>query len=132
MAWSDPYVNWSNGNNFTYDDMNRITGNINYLYPAASLPTYTQNDILTTTDWSNVQTALATLLAASGVAGTIPGNSMTADTMNAVEGLLLEIYDFLNLKAAQSVATVYCGDNLYASNMGSYTDIAENYVRGVA
>ena len=32
MAWQTPYTSWSNGNLFTYEDMNRITGNINYLY----------------------------------------------------------------------------------------------------
>lgn len=131
MAWTTPVTNWSNGNNFTHDDMNRICGNINYLYPAAALPSYTQNDILTTNDWEDMAKALFTLIEVSGITGEVPVSNMTADTINAVEGLIQEIYDRINLNMAQEVATVYAGDDLYAAAMGSYTDIAENYVRGV-
>lgn len=131
MAWTYTYINWSNGNNFTHDDMNRINANINYLYPAAALPTFTQNDILTTTNWSDMLSALSALVNASGVSGTVPGSTLTADTINAVEGLIQDIYDRINLNNAQGVATVYVGDDLYAAAAGSYTDISENYVRGI-
>lgn len=131
MAWTYTYTDWSNGNNFTHEDMNRISGNINYLYPAAALPTYTQNDILTTTDWAELVKALMALINASGVSGEAPGSILTADTINQVERLIQDIYDRINLNMAQEVATVYAGDDLYAAATGSYTDISENYVRGV-
>ena len=131
MTWTYTYTDWSNGNNFTHEDMNRITGNVNYLYPAASLPTFTQDDILTTTDWNALVNALSVLLSVSGVGGTVPGDRLTADTINEVEELIQAIYDRINLNNAQDVAEVYAGDDLFASASGSYTDIAENYVRGV-
>ena len=125
MAWTYTYTEWSNGNNFTHDDMNRINENINAMYPAASLPTFTQNDILTTNDWSDMMKALLALLSVSGVGGSLPGSDMTADTINEVEGLIQTIYDRIQLNNAQSVANIYTGDDLYAA------EVAENYVRGI-
>lgn len=130
MAWTYTYTDWSNGNNFTHDDMNRITGNINYLYPSAGLPTYTQNDILTTTDWTDVTDALSVLISVSGVGGSVPGDTMTADTMNEVEGLIQQIYDRINLNNAQAVANIYAGDDLYTASVGQYST-CDNYSRGV-
>ena len=130
MAWQTPYTSWSNGNMFTYEDMNRITGNINYLYPAANLPTVTQNDFLTVTLWHSVLGALQTLIFVSGVAADVPGDEMTADTMNDVEDLIQRIADRIELNIAQTVATVYSGDDVRAAESGGYTDVTENYVRG--
>lgn len=131
MAWQEPYVEWANGNMFTYEDMNRIVGNINYLYPSAGLSTYTQNDILGVADWAAVLAALSDLIRTSGLSAVVPGDAMTADTMNDVENLLQDLYDRIGLNAAQAPATIYAGDDLYAASTGSYTDIAENYSRGV-
>lgn len=125
MAWTYTYTEWSNGNNFTYTDMNRINDNINALYPAAALPTYTHNDILTTNDWSDMIKALQVLLSVSGVGGSLPGSLMTADTINEVESMIQAIYDRIQLNNAQSVANIYTGDNLFAA------EVADNYVRGV-
>lgn len=125
MAFTYTYTEWSNGNNFTYTDMNRINENINEMYPAAALPTYTNNDILTTMDWQDMINALQVLLSVSGVGGSLPGSTLTADTINEIESLIQAIYDRINLNNAQEVANIYANDDLYSA------DIAENYVRGV-
>jgi hypothetical protein len=130
MAWIEPVTNWSNGNRFTYADMNRITGNVNYLYPAANLPTYTQNDFLTRSGWDALLSALDTLVTATGLDATVPGDAMTGDTMNEVESLILALKERIELRAAQAVATIYAGDGIYTADAGQYPN-AENYVRGV-
>ena len=132
MAWQTPYTTWSNGNRFTYDDMNRIAGNVNYLYPAASLKAdYTNNDILTTTQWAALLSALQDLIVTTGLSAEIPGEAMTADTINDIESLTQTLYDRIGLNNAQAVANIYTGDDLYAAATGQYTDVAENYTRGV-
>lgn len=130
MAWTTPFTNWSNGNRFTYNDMNRITGNINYLYPGASLPIYTQNDFLTRSGWDAVLSALDTLVLATGLDATVPGDAMTGDTMNEVEELIQRLHDRIELNARQYVASIYVGDGIYTAAVGAYPN-AENYVRGV-
>lgn len=130
MAWQTPKTNWSNGNRFTYIDMNRITGNINYLYPGANLPTYTQNDFLTKNGWDALLSALDLLVTTSGLDATVPGDAMTGDTMNEVEGLILDLKERIELNAAQAVANIYAGDDIYTAAAGSYPN-AENYVRGI-
>lgn len=131
MAWQEPHMDWANGNMFTYEDMNRIVGNINYLYPSAGLTEYTQNDILNVTDWAAVLAALSDLIATSGVESSLPGDGMTADTINDIESLLQTLYDRIGLNAAQAVATIYTNDDLYAAESGAYEDVVENYSRGV-
>lgn len=130
MAWQTPYTSWSNGNLFTYEDMNRITGNINYLYPGANLPEVTQNSFLTVSLWHSVLNALQTLIYVSGLSADVPGDEMTADTMNDVEDLIQRLADRIELNLAQTVATVYTGDDVYVAESGGYTDVSENYVRG--
>lgn len=132
MAWQDPVTTWSNGNRFTYNDMNRIAGNVNFLYPSANLKDdYTQNDFLTTTQWSALTSALQDLIVTTGLSAEIPGEAMTADTINDIESLTQDLYDRIGLNNAQVVANIYTGDDLYAAATGQYTDVAENYTRGV-
>lgn len=130
MAWVTPYTDWSDGQMFTYNDWNRIAGNINHMYPAANIPTVTQNDFLTKQIWDTAIAALQTLIYVTGLAADVPGEDLTADTMNALESLIQGLYDRIALNLAQAVAVVYSGDDLYAAVSGSYPDVAENYVRG--
>lgn len=133
MAWITPKTDWSNGNRFTFDDMNRIAGNVNFLYPAANLKAdWTQNDMLTLSAWNDLLDALQTLIYASGVSASVPGSDMTGDTMNEVEDLIQRINDRIELNLAQAPATIYSGMyHLYAANSGAYVGVAMNYSRGV-
>ena len=126
MAWQTPKTDWANGNRFTYSDMNRITGNINTLYPAANLKDdWAQNDILTVTAWSSVLNALQALIVTSGLSASIPGDAMTGDTMNEVEDLTQRLSDRIELNLAQEVANIYSGDDLFSAAP------VENYTRGI-
>lgn len=126
MTWITPVTSWSNGNRFTCDDMNRIAGNINYLYPDARLKDdYTQNDYLTQSEWDSLTEALNTLVTVSGLKRTVSGYDGTADTFVNIEQLIQDLYDRIALNKAQAPASIYAGDELYVANP------AENYVRGV-
>lgn len=130
MAWVTPYTDWSDGNMFTYEDWNRIAGNINYLYSAANIPTATHNDFLTKAMWTAAINALQTLIYATGLNADVPGSTMNAEAINAIEDLIQQLYDRIGLNLRQTVATAFAGDDIYAANAGQYTDIAENYTRG--
>lgn len=125
MAWTEPKTDWSDDDFFTYEDMNRITGNINHLYPAAELKTdYSTSNILTVDDWNSVISSLSTLRAALGVPGELPENETHSAVFNAAESLLNSLkmrYDLIILNA---MAAQYCGQ-VYAS------EIPEAYSRGV-
>ena len=130
MAWITPYTDWSDGSMFTYEDWNRIAGNINYLYPAANVPTATHNDFLTKSMWDTALSGLQVLIYVSGLQSEVPSHDMTADNMNAMEDLIQALYDRIALNLAQGVAMVYAGDDIYSAGDGTYTGIAENYARG--
>lgn len=126
MAWITPVTTWSGSDRVTYTDLNRIAGNINYLYPLANLnDTYTQNDFFSVSDFAAWTSALEILVAVSGVNGSVPEWTGTAEGMNEIEGLVQAIGDRIELNLLQAPATVYSGDDLYASGA------PENYVRGI-
>ena len=131
MSWQTPFTTWSNGDRFTYEDMNRITGNINVLYPAANLrEDYTQNDILTVSAYESLTDALNTVAQGAGITDTAPGYDGTADTFNQLESMILAVYDRLALNLKQKVANIYTGDGLYSAASGSYPN-CENHTRGI-
>ena len=131
MAWITPKTDWSNGNRFTYEDANRIAGNINFLYPAANLnDSYTKNDFLSTTDFDAWTANLSALVSVSGLTAVVSGYDGTAETFNSIESLLSDLYVRIQLNNEQKVANIYAGDDLFVSNNGSYGN-TENYSRGV-
>lgn len=131
MAWIEPKTNWSN-ERMTHADMNRIAGNVNYLYPAASLKDdYTNNDYLTAAQYADLTDALNSLILTSGYTGSVPAWSATPETLNELETLILGLYNRIALNLAQAVSTIYAGDDLYSAASGQYPNIAEDYSRGV-
>lgn len=130
MAWVTPFTTWSN-EKMTYSDMNRIAGNVNFLYPGASLKdNYTQNDYLLVSEYAALTNALNALIATSGLNGTVPAWNNTPEVLNSLETLIQDLYDRIALNAAQNVAAAYSGDDLYTAAVGSYPN-AEQYTRGV-
>lgn len=126
MTWTEPRTDWSNSNRFTCEDMNKITANINDIYPDANLKiNYTQNDFLTATEWGDIQSKLSTLIAVTGLSAVAPGDGMTSDTFNEIGELTQRLKDRIALNYAQKVATIYAHDDLYPSVAG------ENWSRGV-
>ena len=132
MAWITPKTDWSNGNRFTYNDANRIAGNINFLYPAANVKDdYTQDDYLSVTDFNAWTTNLTALVSVSGLTAVVSGYDGTAETFNSIESLLSDLYIRIQLNNEQKVANIYAGDDLYAASDGQYTGVTENYSRGI-
>lgn len=126
MAWQTPVVTWSSVDRVTYDDLNRIAGNINYLYPLANLKDdYTQNDFFTSAEFAAWTSALEILVAVSGVTSSVPGWDSTPEFFNEIEGLIQALSDRIELNLRQAPATIYAGDDLYVSGA------PENYVRGI-
>lgn len=117
MAWQEPKTDWSAADHVTHSDMNRITGNLNVVYPAGRLKTdYTQNDIVTETEWQQILTSLQAMMATTGISGELPGTEMTAETFNQLEELTQEIYDQIQFLLDQTKASVYSGDLVYAAD----------------
>ena len=77
MAWSTPKTNWASGEFFTYEDYNRITENIEYLYAYCNtnigyigtpydFDTKTASDYLFDTGYNEVHDALRYLYENTG------------------------------------------------------------------
>ena len=114
----------------TYQDMERITGNLKWLYDACvsssitisgsaiSKTSWDRNDILTTTFWTELKTCLQNVCTALSYT---PSESVT-DTMiwsniNTVETIEFECYDILAAYVFVPRLNHYVGDKLGTSNL---------------
>jgi len=114
MAWIEPVTNrTSPSENFTYSDMNRICGNINYLIDrigsgTAIYDTYTVSDIVTSTRWTELITIV------NDFADSISESHVTSDTtytnFNGIETILLHRYQIMPFYPSN---TQYPKTNLY-------------------
>ena len=110
MAWVTPVTNRTNGaDRMSHNDMDRITGNINYLYDAltelgftisgskVSKDSWAWNDIITKSFWESMLTVLGKVCSAiSYTPGTAPTNAMTYQNINNIESILLAVFEFAN------------------------------------
>lgn len=133
MAWVTPKINWSDSDLCTYEDANRIAGNINFLDPGQDLKAdYTQGDYWTEAQIRAILSALSGLIAAVGLDDE-PIQfqpAITAGLLNAIEQQLADAYERLAALDRQHVADIFCGDGIYVAADGQYTNTAENYTRG--
>jgi hypothetical protein len=114
MTWITPKTDWSAADLVTAEDMNRICGNLNIVYPAGKLKTdYTADDFVTVSEWQGILSALSTMLSVIGLAGPIPGDEMTSDTFNQVEELTQKIRTSLETYFLQTKASSYAGDTVF-------------------
>lgn len=126
MAWIEPKTDWTDADHVTYQDMNRIMGNINYLLPSADLKDdYTQNDFVKAAEWAALLSAMSILAQSMLLSLQVPGNEMTSSTFNDVESITALLKERQDLIFAQEVATIYAGDGWRSA------EPAENYVRGI-
>ena len=94
MVWIEPKTDWTASDRVTHTDMNRICGNLNVLLPTGNLKeNFTLNDFLTVSEWQSILAALNQLNAVTGLSSPLPGNEMTAETFNQVEGLIQQLKD---------------------------------------
>lgn len=120
MAWITPKTDWSELDRCGYEDMNRIAGNLNELGGTSLKADYTQDDVVTGTQWTAIIGAVNALVEREEYhTDDEPSMEVTALNFNIVEGLTQEIYDWIALKQRQHDAAVYSGE-IYPG---------ENYVR---
>lgn len=122
MAYTGVKTDWSAADFMTASDLNRIAGNINYLYPDADLKDdYTSNDFLKEAEWNLILVVLDKLKVTLGINTPLPNNTMDFNTFNELESLVLELKTRQDFVFRQDVANHYVGE-LYTT---------ENYTRGI-
>lgn len=134
-TWRPPVTDRNDGSaRMNYDDMERITGNLEWLYDecvdqgitisgsAISKTSWIRDDIITVTFWAELLDCLENVCTAvSYTAQVTPDASMTYTNINLVETIELECYDILNAYDYIPRLNHYVGDDLYAGddfNMG--------------
>lgn len=114
MAWTTPKTDWLESDRCTYNDMNRIAGNVNEICGTSLKADYTQDDVVAL---SAIQAIIAALEATAETAGYIPEDTLTeattADGLNALESYTLGLCDWLNILERQQSAYIYLGDGVY-------------------
>lgn len=86
----------------TYEDMNRITGNIAYLQEALlgsatmSKTSWTQNDFITKALWTEIVMAVEELADMLGVIYFEVTDEMVYTNINNLESICLQVYQSLN------------------------------------
>ena len=112
----------------TYEDMNRITGNLAWLYAQCgemglsvsgsiiSKTAWIQNDIITVAQWTEILTCLDNICTAIQYAKqTEPSNTMIYTNINNVEQIELDCYGVLASYEAIPNMNHYVGDKLVAA-----------------
>lgn len=114
MAWQEPFTDWSAGALVTPDDMNRITGNLNYLLDESRLKTnYTADDYVFLPDWEAICTAyadVAKFIGASEEDYPIPDADATSHNFNLVETFCADAKETVDRMRAQKLANKYVGE----------------------
>lgn len=125
MAWITPKTDWTDAEHVTYDDMNRIAGNVNYLAGTSLKDDYTQDDVVTLTEWKAIITALNDLVENEGYTmDGEPDESTTALNFNTVESITKGTKEWIDLKEYQHVADIYANDDIYPDT------VAGDWARG--
>ena len=131
MAWVTPVTDRTDGSAMmTYQDMDRITGNLKWLYDACvsssitisgsaiSKTSWDRNDILTTSFWAELKTCLQNVC--NAVSYTPPdsvSDSMIWNNINLVEKIEFDCYDILSAYVYVPRLNHYVGDKLGTANL---------------
>lgn len=112
MAWITPKTDWSEIDLCTYEDMNRIAGNLNELAGTSLKADYTQDDVVTVEEWSDIVDTVLGLVESEHYYNhdDVPGMDATALNLNIVEGLTQELADWIELKRRQAESAAYAGE----------------------
>lgn len=125
-TWTDPNTTRSSGNErMTYEDMNRITVNLAWLYAQCgelsitvpgsiiSKTNWIQNDIITVGQWAEILTCLDNICDAIQFTKQVePDNAMVYTNINNVEQIELDCYGVLASYEAIPNMNHYVGDKL--------------------
>lgn len=130
MAWVTPVTDRTDGSAMmTATDMDRITGNIAYLFdyatqeghaPSGSTVTktsWTINDIIERSFWEAMLTTLANICAAvEYVPETDPTNAMEFENINNVETISRNLYYIIQNIRYQANNNHWVGDDIYTGD----------------
>ena len=128
--WIAPVTDRTDGSAMmTATDMNRITGNIDYLFdyataeghaPAGSTvpkTSWTQNDIIELDFWEAMLVTLANICAAvEYVPDAAPDNIMDYENINNVEQISYNLYFIIANVNNMSAINHYVGDEIFAGD----------------
>lgn len=131
MAWTTPKTNWQSGDYCTYVDINRIWGNLLYLYNEIGVtpphptmqPTLTASANLTVNGYNYTQEEVYHLYGLLGCTGEYPfifnktQNSAPwgSTDLNTIESILLECKDIVD-EGNYILNYVYAGAGMYCDN----------------
>ena len=137
MPWIEPKTDWNNGDVCTYEDVNRIFGNANYILGKSMKDDYTQYDLVNGYAWTALDIYVSIEAekydqyadvidewpgrTQGGVYGI--GPEVTAENFNLAETWLLAFYKRTQLAEREAQARPYAGDGIYTS------PLPEKYVR---
>lgn len=108
MAWQEPTLDWSSADRFTFEDMNRICGNLNDLAGDNSLKTdWTNNDFLSLEAWKAVTARIAQLTAAANLDPVLIDTRVTAENIQAMEQATADVKIFFDLVQKNSKYPLY-------------------------
>lgn len=108
MAWQEPTLDWSSADRFTFEDMNRICGNLNDLAGDNSLKTtWTNNDFLSLDAWKAVTARITQLTAAANLDPVLIDTRVTAENIQAMEQATADVKIFFDLVQKNSKYPLY-------------------------
>ena len=125
-TWTDPVTTRSSGSvRMSYEDMNRITTNLAWLFSQCgemgisvsgsiiSTTSWIRNDIITVAEWAEILTCLDNICDAIQYAKQIdPDNTMVYTNINTVEQIELDCYSVLASYENIPNMNHYVGDKL--------------------
>lgn len=126
MAWTEPITDRTATAWHNLADEQRIVGNVIYLTTTLSAhslyfgrtiskTSYTYNDYMSVSDWSNLLAVLSDLVTATSLEQTESLSSdMTWSNLNAVESLTLQIYERVQLLLAMENLNHFTGQGYYS------------------
>lgn len=129
-TWITPVTDRTDGSAMmTAVDMNRITGNIDYLFDYATAEglspsgstvpktSWTKNDIIERSFWEAMLTTLANICAAvEYVPETDPTNAMEFENINVVETISRNLYYIIQNIQYQANNNHWVGDEFYSGD----------------
>lgn len=139
MAWVTPVTDRTDGSAMmTATDMDRITGNIAYLFDYAtqeghapegstvSKTSWTKNDIIELSFWTEMLEVLANIMAAVFYVPAVePDYAMDWENMNNIETISYNLYNIIGSSGSQGNNNHYAGDPIFTGDDinvgGTYT-----------
>ena len=111
MAWIESVTDRTMMSRCTNDDINRISNNINHLQGSNIKQDFTNDDIVTLSQWQTIRQGIESCCLKYGIKMTIPvDDSTTYSNFNQAEMYLSLCNDILVQRQALRIGTMYIGN----------------------